>query len=245
MTEPALADSTSAPGCSAAPLILVVDDELPMQRLLAAVLVDNGFRTLQATCGEKAVTFASTYSPALILLDLGLPDFDGMEITRRLRQWYLPPIVVISARGRETDKIEALDAGASDYLTKPFAVGELLARLRVWLRQAPHGGGDGASTYLEVGDIRVDLGLRLVFVEQREVHLTLTEYKLFVMLIQNAGRVVTHRQLLEEAWGPPYSNETQYLRVYMARLRRKLEKNSVHPQYLLNEPGVGYRFRAP
>jgi two-component system, OmpR family, KDP operon response regulator KdpE len=245
MTEPALADSTSPPGPSAAPLILVVDDEPPMQRLLAAVLVDNGFRTLHATSGKKAVAFASTYSPALILLDLGLPDFDGVEITRRLRQWYLPPIVVISARGRETDKIEAIDAGANDYLTKPFAVGELLARLRVWLRQAPHAGGDGASIYLEVGDLRVDLGRRLVFVEQREVHLTPTEYKLFVMLMRNAGRVVTHRQLLEEACGPLYSNETQYLRVYMARLRQKLEKNSVRPEYLLNEPGVGYRLRAP
>jgi len=244
MTDPALADSASAAGPSAAPLILVVDDEPPIQRLLAAVLVDNGFRTVQANSGKKAFTFASTYSPALILLDLGLPDLDGVEITRRLRQWYLPPIVVISARGRETDKIEALDAGANDYLTKPFAVGELLARLRVWLRQPPDCGGDSASA-LEVGDLRVDLSRRLVFVEQREVHLTLTEYKLFVTLMRNAGRVVTHRQLLEEAWGPAYSNETQYLRVYMARLRQKLEKNSVRPQYLLNEPGVGYRLRAP
>jgi two-component system KDP operon response regulator KdpE len=245
MTEPALADSASAPGPTAAPLILVVDDEQPIQRLLAAVLADNGFRTLQATSGKQAVTAASTYSPALILLDLGLPDFGGVEVTRRLRRWYSAPIVFISARGQETDKIEALDAGANDYLTKPFAVGELLARLRVWLRQAPHGGGDAARYLVEVGDLRVDLGRRLVFVGQREVHLTPTEYKLFAMLMRNAGRVVTHRRLLEEAWGPRYSNETQYLRVCMAHLRQKLEKNAVRPQYLLNEPGVGYRLRAP
>jgi two-component system, OmpR family, KDP operon response regulator KdpE len=248
MSEPAVAGSGSARRSGSppvGPLVLVVDDEPAMQRLLMAVLVDHGFRTVQAASGAEAVTLASTCNPDLVLLDLGLPDFDGMEVTRRLRQWYSAPILVLSARGQENDKIEALDVGANDYVTKPFAAGELLARLRVWLRQAALTGGESDDSFIDVGDLRIDLARRLVFVGQREVHLTPTEYKLFSMLMRNAGRVITHRQLLEEAWGPPYANETQYLRVYMANLRQKLEKDSARPRYLLNEPGVGYRLRAP
>jgi two-component system KDP operon response regulator KdpE len=248
MGEPSVAKDASArrPGAATAgPLVLVVEDEPAMQRLLGAVLDDNGFRTVQATTGAEAVKLASACNPDIVLLDLGLPDFDGTEVTRRLRQWYAAPILVISARGQEDDKIHALDVGANDYVTKPFSAGELLARLRVWLRQAALSTDEGGSNFIDVGDLRIDLARRLVFVGQREVHLTPTEYKLFAMLMRNAGRVITHRQLLEEAWGPPYANETQYLRVYMAHLRQKLEKDSAHPQYLLSEPGIGYRLRAP
>jgi two-component system KDP operon response regulator KdpE len=186
---------------------------------------------------------AAARSPDLILLDLGLPDQDGLSVTTRLREWTSIPIIVISARGQEDDKVKALDAGADDYVTKPFGVRELLARIRVALRhQAVTAAGDAQ---FEAGDLKVDLGRRQVLVGETEVHLTPIEYKLLTTLIKYAGRVVTHRQLLREVWGPNSSEQTQYLRVYMGQLRHKLEQNPSRPQYLLTEPGVGYRIRQP
>jgi two-component system KDP operon response regulator KdpE len=175
------------------------------------------------------------------LLDLGLPDLDGLSVTERLRQWATMPIIVISARGREEDKIKALDAGANDYVTKPFGVGELLARIRAALRHKNMAGT--ASMQFESGDLRVDLARRQVFVSDKEVHLTPIEYKLLGLLIQHAGRVLTHRQLLQEVWGLTSREQTQYLRVYMGQLRHKLERTPGRPVHLLTEPGVGYRLR--
>ncbi len=228
---------------TAGALVLVVEDEHPMRRFLQSVLGDHGFRTVLATHGAEALSQASAYNPDFVLLDLGLPDIDGIEVTKRLREWLAAPIVVISARGQEGDKISALDVGANDYVTKPFATGELLARMRVWMRQAARGDRDAGEPTIELGDLRIDLAKRHVTVAGRMVHLTPTEYKLFGLLMRNAGRVMTHRQLLEATWGPSYANETQYVRVYMGQLRQKLEENPARPRYLVTEPGVGYRIR--
>jgi two-component system KDP operon response regulator KdpE len=192
--------------------------------------------------GHEALAQATAYNPDLVLLDLGLPDMDGLEVTRSLREWTQVPIVVISARGQEQDKIDALDGGADDYVTKPFGTGELLARLRVALRHSERGVGD-AESVLEVGDLRIDLTRRQVFVAGQEVRLTPIEYKLFSVLMKHSGRVLTHRQLLKEVWGPTSLDQTQYLRVYMAQLRHKLERDPARPRYLVTEPGVGYRLR--
>jgi two-component system, OmpR family, KDP operon response regulator KdpE len=226
------------------PLVLVVEDEPQVMRFLRATLPDHGYRMVEAATGAEALVEASTRGPDLVLLDLGLPDLDGVEVTRRIREWSAVPILVVSARGQERDKVEALDAGADDYLTKPFGTEELLARMRVALRHATRVKGEGGDSVFEAGDLRVDLGARLVFLRGEEVRLTRTEYRLLSALVQNAGRVVTHRQLLREVWGPGSSSETHYLRVYMAQLRHKLEDDPAQPRYLLTETGVGYRLRA-
>jgi len=179
-----------------------------------------------------------------VLLDLGLPDMDGVDVARRLREWSRAPIIVLSARGQEKDKIEALDAGADDYLTKPFGVGELLARMRVGLRNAARRAAAGGEAIFATGDLRVDLGARRVFVASREVRLTRTEYRLLAALVQNAGKVMTHRQLLREVWGPGSVDQSHYVRLYMAQLRHKLEQDAARPRYLLTETGVGYRLLA-
>ena len=224
------------------PLILVIEDETQMRRFLRASLTSNGYRLIEAGTAKDGMIEATGKNPDLVLLDLGLPDQDGLTVTERLREWTRTPILVISARGREEDKIKALDAGADDYVTKPFGVGELLARIRVALRHATT--SDSGSSQFAAGDLKVDLGRRLVVVRDQEVHLTPIEYKLLTTLIKHAGRVVTHRQLLREVWGPNSSDQTQYLRVYMGQLRHKLEANPSHPAYLLTEPGVGYRLRS-
>ncbi len=226
------------------PLVLVVEDEPQLMRFLRATLPDHGYRMVEAATGTQALVEASTRGPDLVLLDLGLPDLDGVEVTRRLREWSAVPILVVSARGQERDKVEALDAGADDYLTKPFGTEELLARMRVALRHASRVKGEGGDSVFEAGELRVDLGARLVFLRGQEVRLTRTEYRLLAVLVQNAGRVVTHRQLLREVWGPGSASETHYLRVYMAQLRHKLEDDPAQPRYLLTETGVGYRLRA-
>jgi two-component system KDP operon response regulator KdpE len=226
------------------PLVLVVEDEPQVMRFLRATLPDHGYRMVEAATGAQALVEASTRGPDLVLLDLGLPDLDGVEVTRRIREWSGVPILVVSARGQERDKVEALDAGADDYLTKPFGTEELLARMRVALRHAARVKGEDGGSAFEAGDLRVDLGARLVFLRGEEVRLTRTEYRLLAVLVQNAGRVVTHRQLLKEVWGPGSSGETHYLRVYMAQLRHKLEDDPAQPRYLLTETGVGYRLRA-
>src|SRR6188474_2724255 len=218
------------------PLLLVVEDDTQMRKFLRASLTSHGYRLDEAVDGAEGLTQAASYNPDLILLDLGLPDIDGLVVTKRLREWASAPIIVISARGQESDKIAALDAGADDYLTKPFGAGELLARIRVALRHAASLGPDATEPVFTVGALRIDLGRRLVHRGGEEVHLTPIEYKLLATLVRHAGKVITHRQLLTEVWGPHYATQTHYLRVYMANLRHKLEESPARPRYLLTEP---------
>jgi two-component system KDP operon response regulator KdpE len=219
----------------------MIEDEAAMRRFLRVSLANHGYRIAEAETGKQGLEQTASRNPDVILLDLGLPDTDGLSVTKQLREWGKTPIIVISARGQEEDKIKALDAGADDYLTKPFGVGELLARIRVALRHANI--TEAGSPQFSLGELAVDLNRRQVSVRGQEVHLTPLEYKLLTALIKSAGKVVTHRQLLHEAWGPGYGNQTQYLRVYMGLLRHKLESNPSRPQYLITEPGVGYRLR--
>ena len=223
------------------PLLLIIEDELPMRRFLQVSLTSHGYRLLEAETGQDGLRQAAERNPDLVLLDLGLSDLDGLVVTERLREWAKMPIIVLSARGREEDKIKALDAGADDYVTKPFGVGELLARIRVALRHASH--ATSPASEFSVADLKVDFGKRQVLVAGNEVHLTPIEYKLLATLVKYAGKVLTHRQLLREVWGPHASDQTQYLRVYMAQLRHKLERDPSRPAYLLTEPGVGYRLK--
>ena len=199
---------------------------------------------LEAGTGRDGLAQAAAARPDLIILDLGLPDIDGLEITRSLREWSEVPIIVLSARGQERDKVAALEAGADDYLTKPFGVGELMARMRVAMRHAARAAEQGAEVVFQTGRLRVDMTRRQVFVDDAEVHLSPIEYKLLTSLAEHAGKVVTQRQLLRMVWGPNYASETHYLRVYMGQLRHKLEADPARPRYLLTEPGVGYRLAA-
>lgn len=226
------------------PLLLVIEDEPQMLRFLRVSLGAHGYRVVESTTAQDGIAQAATRAPDVILLDLGLPDLDGLDVTARLREWTRTPILVLSARGQDEDKIKALDAGADDYLTKPFSVGELLARIRVALRHAA-GAGRAEEAVFTSGDLRVDLAKRQVFAGDREVHLTPTEYKLLTVLVRHAGRVVTHRQLLKEVWGPSYVDHTEYLRVFMGQIRHKLERDPARPRCLVNEPGVGYRLKLP
>ena len=223
------------------PSVLLIEDDPQIRRFLRAVLPAHGYRLLEAATGAEGLREAATRTPEMILLDLGLPDVDGLEVTRRLREWSSVPIVVLSARGLERDKVAALDAGADDYLTKPFGVEELLARLRVALRHAS-GLAQGGSIFT-VGALSVDLAARAVRVGGKEVHLTPTEFKLLALLVRHAGKVVTQRQLLVEVWGPGAASSAHYLRVQMHGLRHKLEEVPARPLYLTTEPGVGYRLR--
>jgi two-component system KDP operon response regulator KdpE len=235
----------AAPAADAAarePLVLVVEDEPQVMRYLRATLPAHGYRMLEAVTGTDALLEVRTRGPDLVLLDLGLPDMDGTEVTRQVRQWSLLPIVVISARGQERDKVEALDAGADDYLTKPFGTAELLARMRVALRHAARV-SQGGETVVEAGELRIDLGARLVYRHGEQVRLTRTQYRIVAALAQQAGKVVTHRQLLHEVWGPGCADETHYLRVYMAQLRHRLEQDPARPRQLVTETGVGYRLK--
>jgi two-component system KDP operon response regulator KdpE len=225
------------------PLVLVVEDEPQLRRFLRTALGAQGYRVVEAESVREALVAATTHNPELILLDIGLPDGDGIDLTRRVREWSRVPIIVISARGREDDKVAALDAGADDYLTKPFGVNELLARIRVALRHALIAASALGEPVLEIGPLRLDLARREVRVAGAEVHLTPLEYRLLALLAQNAGKVLTHRQILKEVWGPGSANETHYLRVFMAQLRRKIEADPARPRLLLTEPGVGYRMR--
>ena len=225
------------------PLVLLVEDEPQMRRFLRAALTGHGYRLVEAETGALGLTEAATRTPELILLDLGLPDMDGLDFTRRLREWARTPVIVLSARGQERDKVAALDAGADDYLTKPFGVPELLARMRVAQRHRELQAEGKEQAAFTLGDIHVDHARRQVFVSGKETHLTPTEWRLLSALLRHAGKVMTHRQLLNEAWGAAYMAQTQYLRVYMGQLRHKLEPDPARPKYLLTEPGVGYRLR--
>jgi two-component system KDP operon response regulator KdpE len=222
------------------PSILVVEDEQPIRRFLRASLTNEGYRITEAVTGGEGLRVAAQSPPDLVILDLGLPDMDGQEVLRQLREWFTGPIIVLSARDQEPQKIEALDHGADDYVTKPFGVGELLARMRTALRH--HQRVDADATTVSIGDLRIDLGARLVYRRDVEIHLTPLEYKLLVTLIKHQGKVLTHRTLLREVWGPQSSQENHYLRVFVAGLRRKLEDDSARPRYILTEQGVGYRF---
>lgn len=224
-------------------ILLVIEDEQPIRRYLKAALHPYGFKIIEAATGEEGLSLAAASNPDVVLLDLGLPDVDGLEVTRRLREWSSVPIIVLSAREHEADKITALDAGADDYLTKPFGTGELMARIRVALRHNLRTKGDTAQASFTAGRVRVDFAKRQVFLDEEEVHLTPHEYKLLTILAQHAGKVVTHRQLLKEVWGQGYQNESHYLRVYMAHLRHKLEEDPARPRHFITEPGVGYRLK--
>ncbi len=222
------------------PLILLIDDEQAIRRFLRAALVGSDYRLVEAETGEQGLRLAAQQPPDLVILDLGLPDMDGQEVLTRLREWLQAPIVILSVRDQDQQKINALDGGADDYLTKPFSTGELLARIRVALRHAARPMNDEESSVFVSGDLKVDLGARRVFVGKSEVHLTPIEYKLLTTLVRHAGKVLTHGFLLKEVWGPHHTQETHYLRVFIAGLRRKLH-DSIPPRYLLTEPGVGYR----
>lgn len=222
-------------------LILMVEDEAPMRRFLRAALQAQGYRCLEALDGAEGTRLLASHQPDLVLLDLGLPDADGLDLTREWRGWSRVPIIVLSARGREEDKVQALDAGADDYLTKPFSTGELLARIRVAFR---HRGEEAtASPRFVTEHWSLDQALREVRVGGEVVHLTPNEFKLLQVLVKHAGRVVTHPQLLREVWGTAAA-QPHYVRVYMAQLRQKLEPDPARPRYLLTEPGVGYRLKA-
>jgi two-component system KDP operon response regulator KdpE len=219
---------------------LIVDDERAIRRLLSVTLTANNFHVYEAEQGQTAVEAVVLHRPDLVILDLGLPDMDGVDVVHALREWSQTPILILSVRDQESQKIAALDAGADDYLTKPFGVGELLARLRVALRRTS---GDALAPVVTSGDLEVDLTRRLVRVGGAEVQLTPTEYDLLRHLIQHAGRVLTHRQLLEAVWGTGYTEEMHLLRVNISNLRRKLEPEPTRPRYIITEPGVGYRLR--
>jgi two-component system KDP operon response regulator KdpE len=229
-----------------APLVLIIEDEKPIRRFLRASLLGEGYRVVEAETGQQGLTMALTQPPDVVILDLGLPDMDGIRIIEELRAWSQVPIIILSARDQEKDKVTALDRGADDYLSKPFGVGELLARIRVALRhQARVSDQYGcAASRFSVGDLRVDLAARQVVVRDQEVHLTPIEYRLLSAFVQHAGKVLTHRFLLKEVWGPGHVEETHYLRVFTASLRRKLEADPTRPRYLLTEQGVGYRLAA-
>jgi two-component system, OmpR family, KDP operon response regulator KdpE len=224
--------------------VLLVEDEPQMRRFLRSSLPAHGYTLVEVETGREAIAQAGTRNPDIILLDLGLPDMDGVEVTKQIRQFSKAAIIILSARGQERDKVDALDAGADDYVTKPFGLSELLARMRVAQRHLEGRTDERALPVFAVGGLRVDLDNRQVVEGGREIHLTPIEYKLLTALVKNAGRVVTHQLLLKEAWGPRFATQTQYLHVYMGHLRAKLEANPARPKLLLTEPGVGYRLVA-
>jgi len=218
--------------------ILVIDDEKQIRRLLKVSLTEHGYEVEDAPSGGEGIRQALTYKPDLVLLDLGLPDMDGLELVRRLREWSKVPVIILSVREAEDEKIAALDAGADDYVTKPFGMGELLARIRAALR---HAAGAGTEPVLAFDDLVIDVAHRRVTVRGQEVKLTPTEYELIKNLAAFAGKVLTPRQLLRAVWGPAAENETHYLRVYVGQLRRKIEADPSRPRHIITEPGVGYR----
>jgi two-component system KDP operon response regulator KdpE len=228
---------------NAQPHILVIDDEPQILRALRTILTAKGFRVSVANRGEEGLALAATQNPDLIILDLSLPDMDGNEVASQLREWSQVPIIVLSVRETERDKVTALDRGVDDYLTKPFGIEELLARVRVALRHSTQTQGS-KHTVVHAGPLEIDLAQHIVTHNGEEVKLTATEYKLLAYLAANAGRVLTHQAILTNVWGPADAERVEYLRVYMRQLRKKLEEDPEQPQYLVNEPGIGYRFMA-
>ncbi|HEY7541539.1 MAG TPA: response regulator [Methylomirabilota bacterium] len=226
------------------PVVVLIEDEPPIRRFLRATLTGQGYRLFEASTGADGVVEVGSRQPDVVIVDLGLPDMDGVDVIRRVREWSSVPIIVLSARGQERDKVAALDAGADDYVSKPFSAGELLARIRVALRHAVGASHEADDAVFKTGELRVDLLHRQVLIGEKHVHLTPIEYKLLTTLVHHAGKVVTHQQLLREVWGPSHTEQAHYVRVYMAHLRHKLEAEPARPRYLLTEPGVGYRLAA-
>jgi len=225
------------------PHILVIEDDRPILNFLKSSLLNKGYQVTAVLHGEEGLSAAAQSVPDLVITDLGLPDMDGLEVVSRLREWTELPIIILSAREKERDKVEALDRGANDYLTKPFGLNELLARIRVCLRYASRiKDKHDEKTEYQIGDLRVDLGSRRIFKQEQEIHLTAIEYKLLSTMVRHAGKVLTQRYLLNEVWGPECVEHPQYLRVYMASLRRKIEAETSKPVYILTEQGIGYRF---
>jgi two-component system, OmpR family, KDP operon response regulator KdpE len=226
------------------PVVVLIEDEPQIRRFLRATLSGQNYRLFEVATGADALVEVAQRQPDVVILDLGLPDMDGIQVIRRLREWSTVPIIVLSARGQERDKVGALDAGADDYVSKPFSAGELLARIRVALRHTAGATHEGGEAAFKVGELQVDLLRRHVIVAGAEVRLTPIEYKLLTTLVRYAGKVVTHQQLLREVWGPSHEDQSHYVRVYMAHLRHKLEAEPARPRYLLTESGVGYRLAA-
>ena len=224
-------------------LILVIEDDIQIRRFLKTALTSNGYSLIEAALGREGISIASLKHPDLIILDLGLPDMDGLEVTRKLREWTNIPIIILSVREKERDKVEALDAGADDYLTKPFGIQELLARMRTALRHALRAEQGSDDPVFMTGDLKVDMAHRQVFMAENEIHLTPLEYKLLTTLVKHAGKVITRDYLLKEVWGPDFVDQMHYFRVYMGQLRHKLEEDPALPRYLITEPGVGYRLK--
>jgi two-component system KDP operon response regulator KdpE len=227
----------------ASPVIVVIEDDPAIRLFLRTGLGVNGFKVFEADSGRQGIIEAGIRKPDLIILDLGLPDMDGVDVIKTIREWSVMPIIILSARSTEQNKIDALDAGADDYLTKPFGLGELLARIRVEMRHSVSSPAQDQSGVFNTGALKVDLLKRQVIVDDREVHLTPIQYRLLSVLIKNAGKVLTHQYLLKEVWGPSYKDNSHYLRIYMSQLRQKLETDPTQPQYLLTESGVGYRLK--
>jgi two-component system KDP operon response regulator KdpE len=225
------------------PVVLIVEDELSIRRFLRPSLQGEGFAVAETGSGAEALALAASRHPAVILLDLGLPDLDGLEVLRRLREAGSVPVIVLTARGRDEDKIAGLDAGADDYLTKPFSVGELLARIRVALRHARKPGEDATAEPYESGDLTVDLAARTVRIGGSEVHLTPHEFGILALLVRRAGKVVTQKQILKEVWGHAGHEQAHYVRLYIHQLRGKIERDPARPRHLVTEPGVGYRLK--
>ncbi len=225
------------------PVIIVIEDDPPIRRFMLTSLRTQGFNVFEAETGKQGIVEASIRKADVVILDLGLPDIDGVEVIKAIRNWSELPIIVLSARNSEQQKIAALDAGADDYLTKPFGFGELLARIRVALRHSYRSLEQTQTGIFTVANLRVDLVNRLVSIDNQEVHLTPIQYRLLTVLIKHAGKVLTHRQILKEVWGPSYQENAHYLRIYMSQLRQKLEADPTQPQILLTESGVGYRLK--
>lgn len=223
--------------------ILIIDDEVQIRRLLEITLQSNGFETIEAVSGKEGLNLAASHQPGLIILDLGLPDGSGHEILKRLREWYTNPIIILSVQSNEEDIVKALDNGANDYLVKPFRTGELLARIRSAIRRNVN--TEDADAVLNFGELQIDLSSRVIRKKNEVIKLTVTEYKLLALFAQHEGKVLTHQYLLREIWGPGYINQSQYLRVFIAQLRKKIEADANRPVYIITEPGVGYRFTEP
>jgi two-component system KDP operon response regulator KdpE len=224
------------------PTVLAVDDEQPILRLLEITLQAQGFKVISTKTGADGLVQAATARPDLVILDLGLPDAEGIDILRRIREWSTMPVIILSARSSEEDIVRCLSAGADDYLVKPFRTAELVARVHAALR---HAGGPTGSSILSFGSVRFDLAGRRVERNGEDVHLTAIEYAIFSLLAQNAGRILTHNQILEKVWGPTFAGETQYLRVYVGQLRKKLEEDPANPRLIVTETGIGYRLKDP
>ncbi len=222
--------------------VLIIEDDPQIQRFLTAALESHDFATECAATGADGLRLATLQQPDIVIADLGLPDISGLEVIKRLREWFGRPIIVLSARSQESDKVSALDNGADDYLTKPFGVAELLARMRVAMRHGASRGTADDEPRIDIGGLTIDLGARRVQRDGTDIHLTPIEYKLLVALVRHRGKVITHRQLLRDVWGPAHVESPHYLRIYMRSLRQKIEINAAQPRYLLTEVGVGYRF---